>query len=221
MPTSGWVRRYRVRARGRADQAKLDKLKAGVTVEGVHYGAIEARLDKVKDGVDGPQSANVWITVAITEGKNREVRRVMESIGLQVNRLIRLSYGPFLLGTLAQGQVEEIGPRVIREQLAGFIAPENMPKGDRVPAGPSSAIHKRPSGQGAMRRAPLADGTSGDALKPAKLVRKPGWAKPKPKATFKGPAKAELAGSKDAAARASAMRPKPAGPASHRSRKGR
>ncbi len=191
LPNTGWVRRYRARARGRTDQARLDKLKDGVTVEGVRYGSIEARLDKVKQGPDERGPANVWISVAITEGKNREVRRVLESIGLQVNRLIRMSYGPFQLGTLAAGQVEEIGPRVIREQLAGLIAPRNMPTGDRVMA--PAAVHKPSSGK---RRAPLADGTSGDVLEPTKLVRKPGWAKPKIKAPYRGPPKSKSAAKK-------------------------
>ncbi len=141
LPNAGWVRRYRARARGRTDQAKLDKLKAGVTVEGVRYGSIEARLDKVKESADERAPANVWISVAITEGKNREVRRVLESIGLQVNRLIRLSYGPFQLGTLAAGQVEEIGPRVIREQLVGL---------DRA----TEHAHRRPRNDGGRGRAP-------------------------------------------------------------------
>jgi 23S rRNA pseudouridine2605 synthase len=213
LPSSGWVRRYRVRARGRADQAKLDRLKAGVTVQGVRYGSIEARLDKAKESEDGKAPANLWITVAITEGKNREVRKVMESIGLQVNRLIRLSYGPFQLGTLARGEVEEIGPRVIREQLKDFIAPENMPVGDRVAAPP--AVHKPVAGLGAMRRAPLADGTSGDALKPEKLVYKKGWAKPKPKAPFKGQ---KFKGPKRPTSAGSAGRARPGSP---RSGKGR
>jgi len=198
LPNTGWVRRYRARARGRTDQAKLDRLKDGVTVEGVKYGSIEARLDKVKQSADERAPANVWIAVAIAEGKNREVRRVLESIGLQVNRLIRLSYGPFQLGTLAAGQVEEIGPRVIREQLVGLIDPRNMPTGDRVmPA--AEAVHRPSSGK---RRAPLADGTAGDVLEPAKLVRKPGWAKPKPKAPYRGPPKARADGAVGLRARA-------------------
>jgi 23S rRNA pseudouridine2605 synthase len=142
LPTTGIVRRYRARARGRVTQAKLDTLKDGITVEGVSYGSIEASLDKAKEG---PQGANLWITVTLAEGKNREVRRVLEALGLKVNRLIRLAYGPFALGTLMPGEIEEVGPRVIREQLADHIAPENMPTGDRVqfhgaataaPAGP-------------------------------------------------------------------------------------
>jgi 23S rRNA pseudouridine2605 synthase len=133
LPSSGWVRQYRARAYGHTTQARLDTLKKGVTVEGVHYGPIEARLDKVQTKiVDGQKAAaNLWITVSLNEGKNREVRRVLESIGLKVNRLIRLAYGPFALGTLPVGAAEEVGPRVVREQLADFIAPQNLPKADR------------------------------------------------------------------------------------------
>jgi 23S rRNA pseudouridine2605 synthase len=128
LPAAGVVRRYRARAHGRITQDRLDKLKDGVTVEGVRYGSIDAKLDKAKEG---PQGSNLWITVTLSEGKNREVRRVLESLGLKVNRLIRLAYGPFALGTLAIGEIEEVGPRVIREQLADHIAAENLPKGDR------------------------------------------------------------------------------------------
>ena len=189
LPTTGWMRRYRARAHGRTDQARLDRLKDGITIEGVRYGPIDARLDKVKEHRDGTSPANVWITVSLTEGKNREVRKVLEHLGLKVNRLIRLSYGPFQLGTLGAGQVEEIGPRVIREQLEGLIAPENMPKGDKV-----APIHQpgiRP------RRAQTAAAAT-DALvpppPPPKLKRKAGWAKPKPKAPFKGRVKANAKG---------------------------
>ncbi len=128
LPQAGVVRRYRARAHGRITQDRLDKLKDGITVEGVRYGSIEAKLDKAKEG---PQGANLWLTVTLSEGKNREVRRVLEALGLKVNRLIRLAYGPLALGTLELGEIEEVGPRVIREQLADYIAPENMPKGDR------------------------------------------------------------------------------------------
>lgn len=185
LPATGWMRRYRARAHGRTDQAKLDRLKDGITIDGVRYGPIEARLDKVKENRDGTTPANVWITVALTEGKNREVRKVLEALGLKVNRLIRLSYGPFQLGVLGAGQVEEIGPRVIREQLEGLIAPENMPKGDKVvPIHQPGLKARRAPGQG-----------SADALvpppPPSKPKRKAGWAKPKPKAPFKGKAGAK------------------------------
>ena len=170
LPSSGWPRRYRARAWGRVDQARLDTLKDGITVEGVNYGPIDARLDKAKEGVTG---ANLWLTLTLAEGKNREVRRVLEALGLTVNRLIRLAYGPFALGTLEVGGVEEVGPRVIREQLAGLVSPANMPTGDR-------ALFKAAGGQN--RRAPqgkafAGNRTAGDPLPP--ITYKPGWARPK------------------------------------------
>jgi 23S rRNA pseudouridine2605 synthase len=183
MPKSGWIRQYRVRAFGRTSQAKLDELAKGVTVEGVVYGPVHAKLDKVArtESVGG---SNVWITVQISEGKNREVRRVLESIGLKVNRLIRLAYGPFALGTLPVGAVEEVGPRVIRELLAGFIAPENMPRGDR-PVGPLLIA----PGAGRVRRMPdrprAAPSAEGDA-RPAAVEAAPAAAPPAaPKKTYK------------------------------------
>ena len=110
LPATGWLRRYRVRAHGSATQAKLDELRAGVTVDGIHYGPIEATLDRV-------QGSNLWLTLAIREGKNREVRNVLGDLGLTVTRLIRVSFGPFQLGELAEGAVEEVRTRVLREQL--------------------------------------------------------------------------------------------------------
>jgi pseudouridine synthase len=114
LPETGWLRRYRVRALGRITQHDLDALRDGVTVEGIHYGPIEATLDR-------EQGANVWLTFAIREGKNREVRNVLEHIGLQVNRLIRLSFGPFQLGDLAEGATEEVKTRALRDQLGERI----------------------------------------------------------------------------------------------------
>ena len=114
MPSTGWVRRYRVRAFGHVTQEKLNELQKGVTIEGVRYAGIEATLDK-------QQGDNVWVSMALKEGKNREIRRVMEYLGLKVNRLIRLSYGPFQLGNLAKGQVEEIKGKVLKEQIPGFF----------------------------------------------------------------------------------------------------
>jgi len=110
LPTTGWTRRYRVRAFGTVDEAALARLRDGLTVNGIAYGPIEARLDKV-------QGANVWLTVALKEGKNREVRRVLEHLGLKVNRLIRIAYGPFQLGNLAKNAIEEVPRKVLREQL--------------------------------------------------------------------------------------------------------
>ncbi|WP_275789209.1 pseudouridine synthase [Pararhizobium gei] len=125
LPSTGWLRRYRVRAHGTIDQAALDKLKDGIAVDGVLYGSIEATLDKV-------QGSNVWITMGLREGKNREIKNVMGALGLDVNRLIRISYGPFQLGELPEGQAQEIrvrtlrdqlGPRLIEDAKANFDAP--------------------------------------------------------------------------------------------------
>src|SRR5688572_2375138 len=117
LPETGWLRRYRVRANGQVTQEQLDRLKNGVTVEGVSYGAIDAKLDRV-------QGSNVWITVGMREGKNREVRKVLGSLGLTVGRLIRVSYGPFQLAELAPGAVEEVKTRTLREQISERIARE-------------------------------------------------------------------------------------------------
>lgn len=110
LPANAWVRRYRIRAYGKTDQKALDDLAKGVTIGGVDYKPIKATLDQVKGG-------NVWITASITEGKNREIRKVMEHLGLTVNRLIRTSFGPFQLGGLPESAIEEIPSKQLREQL--------------------------------------------------------------------------------------------------------
>jgi len=115
LPDTGWLRRYRVRAHGEVTQGQLDELKKGVEIDGVKYGSIDATLER-------DQGANVWLVFAIREGKNREVRNVMAHLGLEVNRLIRVSYGPFQLGELEEGKVEEVKTRVLREQLGEKIA---------------------------------------------------------------------------------------------------
>lgn len=110
LPSTGWTRRYRVRVHGRVSPAALASLAKGITVEGVHYGPIEAELDR-------EQGTNAWVTLSLREGKNREVRRVMEHLGLPVSRLIRTAYGPFQLGQLAPGEVREVSGKVLREQV--------------------------------------------------------------------------------------------------------
>lgn len=112
LPSTGWSRRYKVRVQGRVDEARLEELKHGITIEGVRYGEIEASLET-------QMNSNAWLTIAIKEGKNREVRRIMEHLGHPVSRLIRLSYGPFQLGNLDKGKVEEIRPSILKEQLGG------------------------------------------------------------------------------------------------------
>lgn len=110
LPSTGWMRRYRVRLRGRPDDADFAPLRAGLVLDGERFQPMAVTLDR-------QQGANAWVTVAIREGKNREVRRAMAALGLEVNRLIRVSYGPFQLGRLKPGEVEEIRPRVLRDQL--------------------------------------------------------------------------------------------------------
>jgi 23S rRNA pseudouridine2605 synthase len=110
LPGNGWLRRYRARVNGLVDEAALARLAEGVTIEGVRYGAIEA-------GLDSRKGDNAWLTVALREGRNREVRRVLAHLGLQVTRLIRVAYGPFQLGKLEKRTVEEVPAKVLREQL--------------------------------------------------------------------------------------------------------
>ena len=115
LPATGWLRRYRVRAHGSVAQAQLDALRRGITIDGVRYGEIEATVDR-------SQGSNVWLTFAIREGKNREVKNVLGHLGLAVNRLIRVSFGPFRLGDLSEGAIEEVKTRTLRDQLGDRIA---------------------------------------------------------------------------------------------------
>ncbi|MDE2330037.1 MAG: pseudouridine synthase [Bradyrhizobium sp.] len=156
LPDTGWLRRYRVRAHGEVTQAQLDELKKGIEVDGVKYGSIDATLER-------DQGANVWLVFAIREGKNREVRNVMAHLGLEVNRLIRISYGPFQLAELAEGAVEEVKTRVLREQLGEKIATlagadfnRPMPTeadaspGDEADAAPRGKRPFKPAGKSAL-----------------------------------------------------------------------
>lgn len=114
LPETAWLRRYRVRAHGRVTQSQLDGLAEGVAVDGILYGAIEAAIDR-------QQGTNVWLTIGLREGKNREVKKVLASLGLTVNRLIRVSYGPFQLGDLAESEAREIRGRTLRDQLGSRL----------------------------------------------------------------------------------------------------
>ncbi len=118
LPATGWLRRYRVRANGRVTQEQLDKLKNGITIEGVRYGGIEAILDKDQG------AANVWLSIGLREGKNREVRKILATLGLVVNRLIRVSFGPFQLLDLKPGEVEIVRRRVLLDQLGPTLSQE-------------------------------------------------------------------------------------------------
>jgi 23S rRNA pseudouridine2605 synthase len=148
LPSTGWLRRYRVRVHGRVRQADLDRLAKGVTIDGMVYGAVEAALDR-------EQGANCWLTMGLREGKNREVKKILEYLGLTVTRLIRISYGPFQLGDLTAGAVEEVKSRVLRDQLgrklseaasADFDTPARPPE----PAVPSAK--RQSSNKGAGKR---------------------------------------------------------------------
>jgi 23S rRNA pseudouridine2605 synthase len=110
LPSTGWLRRYKVRVHGEIEPERLAALEKGITIDGVSYGPIRASFER-------QQGSNAWIAMALREGKNREVRRVLEHLGLQVTRLIRLSYGPFQLGNLARGAIDEVPKKVLNDQL--------------------------------------------------------------------------------------------------------
>ena len=110
LPSTGWLRKYRVRVHGSPSEASLDQLRKGITVDGEAFRPMEVTFDRQQGG-------NAWLTVSLREGKNREIRRAMEAVGVQVSRLIRISYGPFRLGDLAAGAVEEVRQKVVRDQL--------------------------------------------------------------------------------------------------------
>ena len=152
LPATGWLRRYRVRAHGSVDQAALDGLREGVTIEGIHYAGIDARLERT-------QGSNVWLTMGLREGKNREIKRVLELLGLSVNRLIRISFGPFELADLAEGEVVEARTRVLRDQLGPRLAREagvdfDAPLVERVEPEPAPAAETRRSPRSATSRPP-------------------------------------------------------------------
>ena len=148
LPSTGWIRRYKVRVHGTVDADRLKLLEKGVTIEGVRYGAIKTELERQK-------GANAWLTMSLTEGKNREIRRVMDYLGYSVTRLIRLSYGPFQLGLLERGQVEEVPRKVVREQLGAAAPPAIKPaRPSRATPASAPAPNKAPVSRDANRRRP-------------------------------------------------------------------
>jgi 23S rRNA pseudouridine2605 synthase len=154
LPSTGWLRRYRVRAHGDIDQARLDALRDGIAVDGIYYGAIEATLDR-------RQGDNVWITMGLREGKNREIKNVMMHLGLDVNRLIRVSFGPFQLGDLAEGAVREVPRRHLKDQLGETLAAAAgadlaVREGERNPHMPDPA-ERRSAPRGRPSPAPRGD----------------------------------------------------------------
>ncbi|MGO4674010.1 pseudouridine synthase [Bosea sp. 2YAB26] len=146
LPETGWLRRYRVRAFGSITQDKLDTLRDGVTIDGISYGPVLARFER-------EQGSNTWLVVDLREGKNREVKTVLEHLGLAVNRLIRVSFGPFQLGDLPEGEIDEIRSRVIKDQLGEELMAKagvdfEAPRRDELPAAPKRA----PAGEDRPRR---------------------------------------------------------------------
>lgn len=133
LPATGWLRKYRVRVRGNPADPDLEPLRKGITVDGERFQPMTVTLDRI-------QGANAWLTVALREGKNREVRRAMTAVGLTVNRLIRVSYGPFRLNELQPGEVEEVRPKVLRDQLGTAAG-----QAERPPAAPKAPRAARPA----------------------------------------------------------------------------
>ena len=159
LPSTGWLRKYRVRVKGNPTDPDLEPLRKGITVEGERFQPMDVTLDR-------HQGANAWLTVGLREGKNREIRRAMTAIGLTVNRLIRVSYGPFRLGELQPGEVEEVRGKVLRDQLGPAdptprhdrhrqAAPRQAPRARPGPAAsPSTPGRQRPAARGAATAAP-------------------------------------------------------------------
>ncbi len=135
LPSTGWVRKYRVRAKGAPEDAALEPLRRGITVEGERFAPMSVTIDR-------QQGANVWLTVGLREGRNREVRRALDTVGLSVNRLIRISFGPFQLGDLEPGAVEEVRAKVLRDQLG--IGAGTRPEPQAKPAPRRRAGPPRP-----------------------------------------------------------------------------
>ena len=143
LPSTGWLRRYRVRAHGTVTQEQLDKLQDGIAVDGVLYGSIQAELER-------QQGTNVWLNFAMREGKNREVKKVLAALDLDVNRLIRISYGPFQLGDLASGEVREVRGRTLRDQLGAKLVTDSGANFD-APLIDREAMQKKEAKQDAAK----------------------------------------------------------------------
>jgi 23S rRNA pseudouridine2605 synthase len=166
LPATGWLRRYRVRVHGELDENRLPGLEKGIEIDGVRYGAIQATLDSRK-------GSNAWLTLSLREGKNREVRRVVEALGAVVTRLIRIAYGPFQLGYLEPSTVEEVPPRVMRDQLG---APDGKTDGKAGPK-PSGASDRRRLRNRAADSKPSGNEPSGDKPSGKRPPGKKPWGK--------------------------------------------
>ena len=152
LPATGWTRRYRVRVFGNPTEQGLSALASGITIDNIRYGAIHARIDSQRGD-------NAWLSVSLQEGKNREIRRVMEHLGFRVNRLIRIGYGPFQLGKLERGEVQEVPAKVVAEQTGGEVKPrlKGKPARTKPPAGdtrPGKPPARKPASRTAGSKAP-------------------------------------------------------------------
>jgi 23S rRNA pseudouridine2605 synthase len=177
LPSTGWLRKYRARAHGAPSEAALDRLRAGIELDGERFQPMMVALDRI-------QGANSWLTVGIREGRNREVRRALEAVGLAVNRLIRVSYGPFQLGELEPGQVEEVRGRVLADQLG--LPRETRAEGQARRAGkPAADAPGKPSADRPGAAKPAA--VKPAAARPAAPKAAPAGAPSRPKAPRGGP----------------------------------
>ena len=185
LPDTAWVRRYRVRAFGRVGPAEITRLAKGMTISGIRYGGIEAQLDR-------EQGDNVWLTMALREGKNREIRKVLEALGLKVSRLIRVAYGPFQLGRLEPGEIEEVPGKVLADQLGRN--PGTTGKGRPSAAPQPSARPRTPDHGNADRPLPLSSKPSrrSDEHRPDESRSDKPWSKaPRPSGARSGKPRSE------------------------------
>lgn len=162
LPSTGWLRRYRARVNGTPTDAIIAPLRAGITLEGERFQPMEVSIDR-------QQGANAWLTIGIREGRNREIRRALDHVGLSVNRLIRISYGPFQLGTLKRGLVEQVKPKVLREQLGA-----DSPEGEAVRTPKPGAARGKPGDKRPARGTGPAQSKRGGTGAPRKPAKRPG-----------------------------------------------
>ncbi|MDP2084572.1 MAG: pseudouridine synthase, partial [Gemmobacter sp.] len=162
LPSTGWLRKYRVRVNGRPEDSAFAPLRSGMVVDGETFQPMAVSLDR-------QQGANAWLTVGLREGRNREVRRAMEAVGLTVNRLIRVSYGPFQLGDLKPGEVAEVRPRMLKDQLGLTETPMPTPAATKPSGRTAGAARSRPGSAGPQetgaRKAPAAKSAAKSAAR--------------------------------------------------------
>jgi 23S rRNA pseudouridine2605 synthase len=160
LPSTGWLRKYRVRVKGNPTEPEIEPLRKGITIEGEHFQPMEVKIDR-------HQGANAWLTIGLREGKNREIRRAMFAIGLTVNRLIRISYGPFRLNEMEPGDVEEIKARILRDQLGALISGQIEDASDATPARARSRVRTAAAPTAGRVTARTTGRTAGDDDRPA------------------------------------------------------